>query len=159
MRENGRIIKKSFVDEKNGTCVVEYGFTGRDNPLIYEVEEKCSKNTKSLFNLLNSKYLRRAIEPIESTKGVAKLDSRDDFSKKKGIDVADLKASYKYHKAARKKYGKFIAILRKAISEIEEIENYHYNKCLNIEADYNRYYLEGQGDTKYDAVIPTRKFD
>ena len=137
----------AYVNEDNKTCAVKYKFTCL--PVAKEINDKCSKTTKSLAHTL-CLLDEFGINNITST---SVCDTDDEFNENAGIDVADLKCSYKFHDKMCDKYRMLLDRLNKAKIEIEELENYHYNKRNNIMADYNRYYMDGTGSKLY-SVIP-----
>lgn len=138
---------QAFVNEDNKTCAVKYKFTCL--PVAKEINSKCSKTTKSLAHTL-CLLDEFAINNITST---SVCDVDDEFNEADGIDVADLKCSYKFHDKMCDKYRMLLDRINKAKKEIEDLENYHYNKCINISADYNRYYMDGTG-VGCHTVIP-----
>ena len=126
-----------FVNEANKKVVANYAIPF-NKTVTGEIFRKCCKNTASFVGYFVRIY---GLDVHKKFTGTAVCKNDGDFNVDYGKGLAMQKAQYKYHKSMVKKYRKILDMIRVALNEIEELAFHHQTKVMNIEKDYNTYYL------------------
>lgn len=129
-------MKKYFIDKDNKKVIVNLS----QQDTVYD-----ELYNRSLFNAMY--VVRDCTDECDlinedtnvTYKGIAKCSQSDCFNEKIGLDIAESKAYYKYHKAMTNRYNEKIKYLLDIIHKLEELKEVHSKKCTNIKKYLKKY--------------------
>lgn len=110
-----------------------------EKELVNEIKSSCPMWMSTMLSIL---IVTKTVTNVHKNfKGSAICDSRDAYDEMVGKDVAELKCWWKYHTSMYKKYDQIIKKLEETIKVLETLYNMHEEKAINIEHDYDAFYL------------------
>ena len=126
-------MKKIYIDKNKRRVVVNL----HDKETVQDELKRLDEN---LFDLINSiKFPNKNKDEEKVFTGIAKCQDSDYFDENVGLDIAECKAYYKYHKSMVNEYNEKIIYLNKTIRHLEELRNLHIRKHINIDNYLKRY--------------------
>lgn len=132
--------KKFYVKPDDGVVVARYE-VGHAPSIDEEIFHggKCCESTKDLMGNFSLLFTRKDL-PIDSLKAIAVCDDEDSFDENAGKDIAGSKLDLKYHMKLAKQYERLLTVLIRAMGELNNLANYHWEKVKNIQDDLDRCY-------------------